>query len=115
LTYSDKQDEKATMRQVTNFLFKPPEEKDEDDTWLDTRTDVPTKEMMKTLTYYRYLHQRYKCKSARVIIGILERLLISNNRMGRLEGVKIAQGKMPKEDVLLRGIADEIKEGLKEE
>lgn len=99
---------KGTVEKVADFLFG--KAKDESDSqFLDRRTDVSGKEMFKALTYYRILQERFKCETAGAVADILERLSISVNRQGRLEGVNVLLQKFPKQETLLKGFSELLK------
>lgn len=104
----------GAVKQVLDYLFGKEEKKDGEDgsKFLDMRTDISERELFNSLTYYRLLQEQYNCKAAGAIANILERLKVSSNRMGRLEGVNILKQQMPKEETLIKGLADSLKEGL---
>lgn len=106
--------DKGAVKQVLEFLFGKTEEKD-GGKFLDMRTEIVNKEFFNTLTYYRLLEEQYQCQAAGAVANILERLAISSQRMGRLEGVNILKQQLPKEEVLLKGLAESIKDSVKEE
>ena len=89
----------SAVKQVLTFLFG----KKEDSKFLDTSTDISSKEFFKTLTYYGILSEEYGCEAAKSIGDLLKRLSISTDRMGRLEGVTVLKQEMPKEEILFRG------------
>ena len=91
----------SAVKQVLTFLFG----KKEDSKFLDTSTDISSKEFFKTLTYYGILSEEYGCEAAKSIGDLLKRLSISTDRMGRLEGVTVLKQEMPKEEILFRGIS----------
>jgi hypothetical protein len=101
----------GAVKQVLDYLFGK-EEKEGSSKFLDMRTDVSERELFNSLTYYRLLEEQYDCKAAGAIANILERLKISTNRMGRLEGVNILKQQMPKEETLIKGLAESLKEGM---
>ena len=101
----------SAVKQVLNFLFG----KKEDSKYLDTSTDISSKEFFKTLTYYGILSEEYGCVAARSISDLLKRLSISTNRMGRLEGVTVLKQEMPKEEIMFRGISEGLKKASGEE
>lgn len=98
----------GAVKKVLDYLFG----KDGGSQFLDMRTEVSDREFFSTLTYYRLLEEEYSCKAAGAVANILERLAVSNKRMGRLEGVTILKQQLPKEEVLLKGLADSIKESM---
>lgn len=98
--------EKAVTKQIANFLFDKPDASETGE-FLDIRTDINTKEMYAALSYYRILAEHFKCKAARSIANILERLNISSNREGRREGVIALLQKLPSPKYLPGGL-DEL-------
>jgi len=101
----------TAVKQVLDYLFSKQEEKDgEGSKFLDMRTDISERELFNSLTYYRLLEEQYNCKAAGAIANILERLKISASRMGRLEGVNILKQQMPKEETLIKGLADSLRD-----
>jgi hypothetical protein len=98
--------EKAVTKQISNYLFEKPLEKETGE-FMDIRTDINTKEMFAALTYYRILYAHFKCDAARSIANILERLSVSNNREGRREGVIALLQKLPSPKYLPGGM-DEL-------
>ena len=81
-----------------------------DNQFLDMRTDISGKKMFQAITYYRLLEEYYECGSAGKIANVLERLSISNTRMGRIEGVKTLIGGVSKEKTILQGIDNALKQ-----
>jgi hypothetical protein len=108
----DKKMDKGAVDKVLDFLFRKPTKGDngEESQFLDTRTDISNRELYSTLMYYRILQEQYGCKAAGQIADIIERLAISQNRMGRLEGVNILKQELPKKETLIRGVAESIKD-----
>lgn len=101
----------TAVKQVLDYLFSRQEEKDgEGSRFLDMRTDISERELFNSLTYYRLLEEEYHCKAAGAIANILERLKISAGRMGRLEGVNILKQQMPKEETLIKGLAESLRD-----
>lgn len=104
-----KQDEgrlsKGVVDKVADFLFGKAKGESASQ-FLDRRTDVSGKEMFKALTYYRILQERFKCETAGSVADILERLSISKDRMGRVEGVNVLLQKFPKEETVLKGFSE---------
>jgi hypothetical protein len=100
----------TAVKQVLDYLFGKQEEKDGSSKFLDMRTDISERELFNSLTYYRLLEEEYNCKAAGAIANILERLKISAQRMGRLEGVNILKQQMPKEETLIKGLAESLRE-----
>lgn len=105
--------DKSTLRKVTDFLFGRPEA-DKSDQFLDMRTDIDSKEMFKALTYYKILAESYKCQSAGRIANLLERLMISSKRSGRIEAVRSIIQQAEKENTLLRGIEESLAHATKD-
>jgi hypothetical protein len=93
-----------SVKKVLNFLFgeevKGPT--------MDTRTEIKERETFQALAYYRALEEGFDCKAAGLIANILERLAISTQRMGRIEGVEVLKQQYPKEKVLPLGVLNEI-------
>lgn len=121
--------DKSAVNKVLDFLFGRPEDTEIKQTkkskdakqeqqqpnqnskrYMDMRTDITNKETFQALTYYRLLEEQYDCKAAGRVADILECLAISNKRMGRLEGVAILKQQLPKEEVLLKGMSDSLRE-----
>jgi phosphopentomutase len=102
----------SAVDKVLDFLFRKPVISDngEESQFLDTRTDISNREVYSTIMYYRLLQEQYSCDAAGKIADIIERLAISNNRMGRLEGVNILKQELPKKEMIIRGIAKGIEE-----
>lgn len=99
---------KGTVEKVADFLFGKAKG-ETDSQFLDRRTDVSGKEMFKALTYYRILEERFKCETAGAVADILERLSISVERKGRLEGVNVLLQQFPKQETLLKGFSELMK------
>lgn len=95
----------SSIKKVIAFLFGP-----KDGQLLDTATDIKNKQFYKTLTYYRILDEEYGCDAAKGVCNILERLAISTNRGGRLEATNMFTKELPKEEILLRGMAKSLEE-----
>lgn len=104
--------DKGAVDKVLDFLFRKPvkAQNGEESQFLDTRTDISNREIYSSLMYYRILQEQYGCQAAGEIADVIERLAISNNRLGRLEGVNILKQELPKKEVLMRGVAESIKE-----
>lgn len=98
----------GVVNKINAFLFG--KGKLEDNEFLDMRTDIKGKKMFQALTYYRLLEKYYDCGSAGVIANVLERLSISDTRAGRIEGVKVLIGGVPKEKTILQGIDNALKQ-----
>jgi hypothetical protein len=109
--------DKGMVKQISDFLFARPAKNanGEDSKFLDTKTHVFSKEFMNSIIYYRTLSEQYDCSAAGSIADLLERLAISYQRQGRLEGFGILQGNTPKENTILRGLSEELKKQLEEE
>jgi len=88
----------STMRNAGEFLFGKVEEKIKDavSKFLDMRTDISGREMFNAITYYRVLGEYFHCDAAKLVGDLLERLLISRNRMGRKEAVTVLLGELQK-------------------
>jgi hypothetical protein len=97
----------SSAHKVMGYLFD--KEDGTENKYLDMRTDIQSPEMFKAVHYYRILDEYYQSKAAGIIANILERLAISGKRMGRLEAVTILRQQMPKEETIIRGIADSLK------
>ena len=110
MSYNKNQDfgkklDSSAVKQVLNYLFG----RKEDSKYLDTSTDISSKEFYKTLTYYGILSEEYDCEAARSIGDLLKRLSISTNRMGRLEGVTVLKQDMGREEIMFRGLSEGLK------
>lgn len=105
----------SSVKQVLDFLFGKPTakkngERDPNDSkFMDMRTDVSNKQTFQTLFYYRLLEEQYESKAAGCVADIMERIAISTTRMGRLEAVGILKQQLPKEEVLLKGLAESLR------
>ena len=104
--------DKGAIDKVLDYLFRKPTktQNGEESQFLDTRTDISNREVFTTLMYYRILQEYYGSEAAGKIADIIERLSISLNRMGRLEGVNILKQELPKKETLIRGVAESLKE-----
>lgn len=104
--------DKGAVDKVLDFLFRKPHKSDngEESQFLDTRTDISSREIYGTLVYYRILQEQYGCEAAGQIADVIERLAISHSRLGRLEGVNILKQELPKKEVLMRGVAESMRE-----
>jgi len=99
--------DRNVVEKIATYLFSKFDGKDGEP--IDTRTDIPTNEIFKTLTYYRLLESLGSEKSGK-IANIIERLLISRNRKGREEGVRVLESKFPKIKTLFSSV-EEMSEG----
>lgn len=109
----DRKTPEETMRSVLNFLFN--KGRFTESQYLDTRTDVNTREMFSELFFLRTLDEEYGCKAAKKAGDRLERLQISSGRMSRREAVTILHTPQPEQVTVLRGIEENIKEAAQKE
>jgi hypothetical protein len=117
-TYDEK--DKAVTKKIADYMFKSFKNKDNGDNenenkFLDTRCRVFNKELYNAISYYRILEEQYECKAAGDIANILERLSISKDGDGRLEGFGILKGNTPKQETILRGLSEELKKQMENE
>lgn len=96
--------EQHTAEQAGNFLFDvgtPPRKKKDKQVWeaesLDMRTRVMGPHIMSALMYYNILHTGFGSESARIVGGIIKRLLIGHEGMGREEARAILMQSLPHE------------------
>lgn len=121
MVYEKDRLEKGVTKQISEFLFAKPEkngnkEQNENESkFLDMKTHVFSKEFMNSMVYYRTLDEQYGCVAAGKVADLLERLAISYQRQGRLEGFGILKGNTPKQETVLRGLSDELKKALEED
>lgn len=94
--------DEATVKKISDFLFG----KEFESKYMDMRTEITGKQMFTALTYYRILQEQLKCKAAGAIADILERLAVSTERRGRLEGVQVLMQQFPKTETLLQGVSE---------
>ena len=101
-----------TSQQAGDFLFdagKPPTKKKDLEKYnaelLDQKTRVIGKDVMSALTFYDILDFGFNSKAARVVGGVLKRLLIGKDGMGRDEARIILTGNLPREIEIETGIA----------
>lgn len=102
-----------TAEQAGNFLFDlgdvPDDEKKKLE-WisnaLDQKTRVMGKNVMAALTFYDTLHLGFESDAARVVGGILKRLLIGYKGLGRDEARMILMQNLPHEIEIDTGIAE---------
>lgn len=96
----------SAVKSVLDFLFGKSKKGPE----LDTSTRINSRAFFSTLTYYRILDEEFECQAAKSVANILERLSIATNGEGRKEGTAILMQDLPKEQVLLRGISEAVKQ-----
>jgi len=101
-----------TSQQAGDFLFdagKPPKKKADLEKYnaelLDQKTRVIGKDVMAALTFYDILDFGFNSKAARVVGGVLKRLLIGKDGEGRDEARIILTGNLPREIEVETGIA----------
>lgn len=122
MSYKDREETKGVAKKGFEYLFSKPEkpekqkkEQDGASDFLDMRTDISNSAVLNAIVFYRVLGSQFECKVASDTADLLERLAISNKRMGRLEAVEILRGQLPKEEVLLRGISESLKKSFEGE
>lgn len=94
----------SAVKSVLEFLFGKKKTSKE----LDVSTDIRNKKFFQALTYYNILGEEFGCETAQHVGDILKRLSISTDRAGRTEGANILMQDLPKEETILRGIANSL-------
>jgi hypothetical protein len=94
----------SVAKKTTEYLFGKPD----DSEFLDTKTRIKGREFFNAIFYYRLLGQEFKCEAAQRIANTLERMAISDDGLGRLEAVETLRQQLPREEVVLKGIAESM-------
>jgi len=95
---------KHTEQRAGEFLFQ----KGDLDTgqYLDMRTRVKSEKAMTALIHYGILFESMGCKEAGQVGGLIKRLFIANEGLGRTEAVDILRQNFPKRVEIHRGSED---------
>ena len=92
---------KHTEARAGEFLFQ--KSKLTDGQFLDMRTRVKSEKAMMALIHYGILFESMGCEEAGDIGGLIKRLFIANEGLGRQEAVDILRQNFPKRVEIHRG------------
>jgi len=92
---------KHTEARAGEFLFQKGEL--DDGQFLDMRTRVRSEKAMTALIHYGILFESMGCKEAGQVGGLIKRLFIANEGLGRQEAVDILRQNFPKKVEIHRG------------
>jgi hypothetical protein len=98
--------DRETIKQIAGFLFGEISQKEVMP--LDARTIVMNKDVMQMLAGLRFLDKKFKCTSAQEFANIIEDLLISQEGIGRAQGVESIKQHYPKTTSLYREVEGEV-------
>lgn len=93
MSNNPKRMDQETTKAAGRYLFELPTD---DSQAMDMRTQIKGKEMMKLLMYYGGMSQIFGSSDAAKIKDLMERLLISDNGLGRLQAVETLKQNFPK-------------------
>ena len=74
--------------------------------YLDMRTRVKSEKAMTAMIHYGILFESMGCKEAGQLGGLIKRLFIANDGLGRVEAVEILKQNFPKKVEITRGSED---------
>jgi len=92
---------KHTEQRAGEFLFQKGDM--EDNQFLDMRTRIKSEKAMTALIHYGILFESMKCDEAGQVGGLIKRLFIANEGLGRSEAVDILRQNFPKKVEIHRG------------
>ena len=92
---------KYTEARAGEFLFQKGEL--DEGQYLDMRTRVKSEKAMTALIHYGILFESMGCDEAGQVGGLIKRLFIANEGLGRTEAVDILRQNFPKKVEILRG------------
>ena len=93
---------KHTEQRAGEFLFQKGDHSDEQ--YLDMRTRVKSEKAMTALIHYGILFESMDCKEAGQVGGLIKRLFIANEGLGRSEAVDILRQNFPKKVEIHKGM-----------
>jgi len=93
MSSKDRRISEHTEKMAGKFLF---DIKDLDSDGLDMRTRIKSESTMRALLFYGILANEFECDTADTVKCLLERLLVSEDGLGRMEGVTVLQQNFPK-------------------
>lgn len=92
---------KHTEQRAGEFLFQKGDLSTEQ--YLDMRTRVKSEKAMTALIHYGILFESMGCEEAGQVGGLIKRLFIANEGLGRTEAVDILRQNFPKRVEIHRG------------
>ena len=92
---------KHTEQRAGEFLFQKGEHSDEQ--YLDMRTRIKSEKAMTALIHYGILYESMGCAEAGQVGGLIKRLFIANEGLGRQEAVDILRQNFPKKVEIHKG------------
>lgn len=92
---------KHTEQRAGEFLFQKGDHTDGQ--YLDMRTRIKSEKAMTALIHYGILYESMGCEEAGQVGGLVKRLFIANEGLGRTEAVDILRQNFPKKVEVHRG------------
>jgi len=92
---------KYTEARAGEFLFQKGDL--DEDQYLDMRTRIKSEKAMTAMIHYGILFESMGCKEAGQVGGLIKRLFIANEGLGRSEAVDILRQNFPKKVEIHRG------------